>query len=134
MACTKRFKWNFFLVFCSFFGMQMSWLATLCSVSYRGIGGNGSIVVNSMSINSKRESHISKMYCSPHLSRARFLSSSAAVFVTASAGMIGFVMANSPEECLAAPESIGNFNDNPRYIETELQMKYGESPGMLKNH
>ena len=113
----------------------MSWLATLCSVSYRGIGRKGSFVVDSMSINSKRESHISKMYSSSHLSRARFLSSSAAVFVTASAGMIGFVVANSPEECLAAAaDSVGRFNDNPRYIETELQMKYGESPGMQKNH
>ena len=68
----------------------------------------------------------------PFLSRTRFLSSSAAIFVTASAGTVGFVVANSPEECLAAPESSGNFNENPRYIDTELQMKYGESPGMAK--
>jgi len=132
MACTKRFKWNSLIAFCSFFGIQMSWLATLRLVNYRGIGRKGALVVDSMSINSKRESHISKMSFSPYLSRTRFLSSSAAVFVTASAGMIGFVVANSPEECLAAPDSIGS--DNPRYIETELQMKYGESPGMLKNY
>ena len=82
-----------------------------------------------MSITSKRESHISKM---PFLCRARFISSSAATFVTASAGTIGFVVANNPEECLAAPEFSGNFNENPRYIDTKLQMKYGESPGTEK--
>ena len=111
--------------------MQISWLANLRSVSYRGIGRKGALLVDSMSINCKHESHISKMSLLPYSSRARFLSSSAAVFVTASAGMTGFVVANSPEECLAAPDSIGNLNDYPRYIDTELQMKYGESPGML---
>jgi hypothetical protein len=59
---------------------------------------------------------------STKLSRVRFLSSSAAVFIAST----GLALGNNPEECMAVSSQ---FRDNPRYIDKELQMKYGESPG-----
>jgi hypothetical protein len=66
---------------------------------------------------------------SSHSTRARFLSSSTAAFITATTSVFAFVAANNPEECLAETGAKGSSN-NPRYIDKELQMKYGESPGM----
>lgn len=136
MTCHKSYKANAVAAFCSVFLMQMMGLALLlCSSDTRDINRKCQFVVYAMSINGKRESHIKKMSSSSSYStRARFLSSSAAAFLTASVGVIGFVGANSPDECFAAPYSIESFNDNPRYIDKELQMKYGESPGMLSYH
>lgn len=65
------------------------------------------------------------------VSRAKFLSASAASFVTATA-----VMASNPEECDAKMGKDGGDNDNaaltgrknPRYIERELEMKYADGP------
>jgi len=54
-------------------------------------------------------------------SRARFLSSAAAAF----SGAV-FTMAQ-PTECDAAIKPVGS--GNPRYIEKNLEMKYGETPG-----
>jgi hypothetical protein len=59
---------------------------------------------------------------STKLSRVRFLSSSAAVFIAST----GLALGSNPEECMAVSSQ---FRDNPRYIDKELQMKYGESPG-----
>eukprot|EP00521_Asterionellopsis_glacialis_P015942 CAMPEP_0195305714 /NCGR_PEP_ID=MMETSP0707-20130614/36817_1 /TAXON_ID=33640 /ORGANISM="Asterionellopsis glacialis, Strain CCMP134" /LENGTH=311 /DNA_ID=CAMNT_0040369913 /DNA_START=124 /DNA_END=1059 /DNA_ORIENTATION=+ len=52
------------------------------------------------------------------VSRAKFLSSGAATFLTSAA-----VLASDPEACEAV---VGN--DNPRYIDRELEMKYAEGP------
>ena len=131
MTCTKKCKKQSIVALCLLFSFQMSWLTRFNS------GGNNRFdrfVAHAMSIQGRRESHMTtKTKIPSHSTRARFLSSSAAAFVTASAGVIGFVGANSPEECwaaAAAPSSNENFKDNPRYIDTEMQMKYGESPGM----
>jgi hypothetical protein len=75
----------------------------------------------------------------PYCHRARFLSSTAAAFVASATVLV--VGASDPEVCEAAAslfdnsiltssKSINTFDDNPRYIDTELQMKYGEGPGM----
>jgi hypothetical protein len=68
------------------------------------------------------------------VNRAKFLSASAATFLTSTSSFV--VMANNPEECQAkqgdaaptwsssTPSKQGN--KNPRYIEKELEMKYGE--------
>jgi hypothetical protein len=61
-------------------------------------------------------------------SRSRFLSSSAAAFVASAV----LVWAQDPEECLASPsttEANRSFQDNPRYIDREMQMQYGENSG-----
>ena len=129
MVCTMHFKRNSLIAYCSLLQMLALWLASWSSTCYnRGIRTNGRFTVYAMSITGKREAHNTKVSsCSLYSTRMRFLSSSAAAFFTASAGVIGFVGGN--EECLAAPIS----NDNPRYIDKELQMKYGESPGMIIN-
>jgi len=54
--------------------------------------------------------------------RARFLSS----FLASSA----LVWANDPQECAAGVGAVGGAG-NPRYIEQELQMQYGENKGAL---
>jgi hypothetical protein len=54
------------------------------------------------------------------LSRSRFLSSSAAAFLVST----GLSLATNPEECVATQNSL---TENPRYIDQEMQMKYGES-------
>ena len=130
MTCTKKCKRQSIVASCLLFSLQMSWLTRFNS---RGNNRFDRFVAHAMSIQGRRESHMTtKTKIPSHSTRARFLSSSAAAFVTASAGVIGFVGANSPEECwaaAAAPSSNENFNDNPRYIDTEMQMKYGESPG-----
>ena len=56
-------------------------------------------------------------------SRARFLSSSAGAFLASTAAI-----ATNPQECQAAGKSP---NENPRYIDQELQMKYADGPGKL---
>lgn len=119
----------------SFF-MQMAILTLLTwTINSTRIIHNGRLVVSAMSISGKPESRAIKMTSvSSHSTRARFLSSSAATFLTASAGVIGFVAANSPDVCFATQYSKESFNDNPRYIEKELQMQYGESPGTLNFH
>ena len=132
MTCTKKCKKQSIVALCLLFSFQMSWLTRFNSLS-RGNNRFDRFVAHAMSIQGRRESHVTTTTKIPsHSTRARFLSSSAAAFVTASAGVIGFVGANSPEECwaaAAAPSSNENFKDNPRYIDTEMQMKYGESPG-----
>ncbi|KAG7358902.1 type 11 methyltransferase [Nitzschia inconspicua] len=55
------------------------------------------------------------------VNRAKFLSASAATFLTSTSSVL-VVMANNPEECQAKPFLTGN---NPRYIERELEMAYG---------
>lgn len=52
--------------------------------------------------------------------RAQFLSSAAATVFTGAA-----VWGMDPEECNAAADA----TKNPRYIEKNLEMKYGEYPG-----
>ena len=78
------------------------------------------------------------------VNRAKFLSASAATFLTSTTSIV-MTTASSPEECQAAEEAgIGSgvssnqflvsrgakqpdqFSKNPRYIEKELQMEYGE--------
>ena len=133
MTCTKKCKKQSIVALCFLFSFQMSWLTRFNS---RGNNRFDRFVAHAMSIQGRRESHMTTTTTtkiSSHSTRTRFLSSSAAAFVTASAGVIGFVGANQPEECwaaAAAPYSNENFKDNPRYIDTEMQMKYGESPGM----
>ena len=61
--------------------------------------------------------NMSKPTKSLSVSRANFLSSGAATFLTSAA-----VLASDPEACAAA---VGK--DNPRYIERELEMKVSES-------
>jgi hypothetical protein len=61
------------------------------------------------------------------LSRSRFLSSSAAAFIAST----GLALATNPEECLATQNA---FSENPRYVDKEMQMKYGESSGTNKNN
>ena len=57
--------------------------------------------------------------CTPLFTRARFLSS----FVASSA----LLWTNAVDEaCSATPDGM---HENPRYIDQELQMKYGESSG-----
>ena len=66
------------------------------------------------------------------LSRSRFLSSSAgSIFVAASASVAA--LAGDPEECAARDLLKGipgvgtaKVGDNPRYLDQELEMKYGE--------
>ena len=114
----------------------MAWLLALltCTIVTGGICRNGRFLVYAMSIHGERESLTTKMSPSSfHSTRARVLSSSAAAFLTA-AGVIGFVGASSPDECFAAPYFSESLNDNPRYIDKELQMKYGESPGTFINN
>lgn len=55
--------------------------------------------------------------------RAHFLSSVAASF----SGVA--VLGMDPTECDAAGAAVGS--NNPRYIEKNLEMKYGETPGRL---
>jgi hypothetical protein len=63
------------------------------------------------------------------LSRSRWLSSSAAAFLASTALVFG---APEPEECLAAgTPSTSNFQDNPRYIDREMEMQYGENSGTV---
>lgn len=58
------------------------------------------------------------------LDRAKFLSASAATFAS---GTAGFVAANSnPEQCDAKSVDNGVGSNNPRYIDKEVQMAYGE--------
>jgi hypothetical protein len=59
---------------------------------------------------------VSSLSLSPQ-SRSRFLSSSAAAFFTS-----GAVLASDPEACSAMQQN----NNNPRYIDQDLEMKYGE--------
>jgi len=56
-------------------------------------------------------------------SRAQFLSVGAASFVTATTGL-----AKNPESCNAMDKLNANGSKNPRYIEKELEMKYGDGP------
>jgi SAM-dependent methyltransferase len=75
------------------------------------------------------------------INRANFLSSTTtAAAVTFTSASAGFVTANTnPEECAAAAAAAANsFNNNPRYIERELDMIWSEggnkeprSKGML---
>lgn len=53
------------------------------------------------------------------LSRSKFLSSTAATFLISTS-----VLSGDPESCAAKSSMAGA--DNPRYIDGELQMKYGE--------
>jgi hypothetical protein len=64
-------------------------------------------------------------------SRARFLASSATGFLVASSFMWSGVM-GTPEVCDAADMAVSNndSNVNPRYVDRELQMQYGQGPGM----
>jgi hypothetical protein len=75
-------------------------------------------------------------------SRARFLSSTAAAFVASATVLVmPGVGANDPAVCEASTlfdnsntKNTGSrFNDNPRYIDKELQMKYGEGSGMYSS-
>ena len=68
------------------------------------------------------------------LSRSRFLSSTAGtIFVAASA------LAGEPKECDArdltkgAP-AVSKVGDNPRYLDQELEMKYGEGESLLHDN
>ena len=72
------------------------------------------------------------------LSRSRFLSSSAgSIFVAASASVAA--LAGDPEECAARDLLKGvpgvggsaRVGDNPRYLDQELEMKYGEGEKQL---
>jgi hypothetical protein len=65
--------------------------------------------VTALSLNSKT-----------HASRAHFFSASAATFVATAGVVLG-----APEECQAAKMDPSQ-NSNPRYIDKELEMKYGE--------
>jgi hypothetical protein len=58
--------------------------------------------------------------------RARFLSSSATTFLATVA-----ILSSDPQESSAATmgTKTNKFNKNPRYIDKELEMKYGEGPG-----
>jgi hypothetical protein len=56
-------------------------------------------------------------------SRAQFLSAGAASFVTATTGL-----ATNPESCNAMDKMKTQGTNNPRYIEKELEMKYGDGP------
>lgn len=57
-------------------------------------------------------------------SRAHFLSSAAATFTGVS------VLAMEPAECDAATKASNVGSGNPRYIDKNLEMKYGEGPGV----
>jgi SAM-dependent methyltransferase len=57
------------------------------------------------------------------MDRAKFLSASAATFAS---GTSGFVAANSVPESCDAKDAVGS--QNPRYIEKELEMSYGNDP------
>ena len=56
--------------------------------------------------------------------RSKFLSSSATAFLATTTTLT--VMGSDPEECQAAPIN------NPRYIDKELEMKYGEDKGTIR--
>jgi Methyltransferase domain len=60
-----------------------------------------------------------------YLTRARFLSSTAATFMTSAT-----VFASDPASCQARSNSIDNFSgNNPRYIDREIEMQYdGSNP------
>lgn len=59
------------------------------------------------------------------VNRAKFLSASAATFAS---GAAGFVAANSnPEQCEAKTNEVGD--KNPRYIDQDIEMSYGEKDG-----
>jgi hypothetical protein len=62
----------------------------------------------------------------PTSSRSRFLSSTAASFLVSTG-----VFASDPESCSAAAMSTAN-KKNPRYIEKELEMKYGEDSSKFR--
>ena len=53
--------------------------------------------------------------------RAHFLSSAAAAFTGVA------VLGMDPMECNAAAQAVGS--KNPRYIDKNLEMKFGETPG-----
>jgi hypothetical protein len=60
-------------------------------------------------------------------SRAKFLSSSATAFLLSSS-----VVTGNPEECEASVFErmiSGGRKETPRYLDSELQMKYGEDKG-----
>ena len=59
------------------------------------------------------------------LTRSKFLSSTAATFLIATS-----VLSGDPESCAAKSSMAGV--DNPRYIDGELQMKYGEDSSKYK--
>jgi hypothetical protein len=56
--------------------------------------------------------------------RARFLSSSATTFLATAA-----ILGSNPEESTAAMMSKKKTGNNPRYVDRDLQMKYGEDKG-----
>ena len=59
--------------------------------------------------------------------RARFLSSSATSFLATAA-----ILGSNPEESTAAlmsKKKAKNVGNNPRYMDRELEMKYGEDKG-----
>ena len=60
-------------------------------------------------------------------SRAHFLSSAAAAFVGSA------VLGMDPTECDAASGEDAAGSNNPRYIEKNLEMKYGETPGKVRD-
>ena len=55
--------------------------------------------------------------------RAKFLSSSAAAFLVSTAVVTAY-----PDQCQASAVAKEDFSKNPRYIERELEMKYGTGP------
>lgn len=57
------------------------------------------------------------------ITRAQFMSSSVSVFLAST----GIVWASDPEECLSMDKP---WSANPRYIDKELQMQYGENSGV----
>jgi SAM-dependent methyltransferase len=63
---------------------------------------------------------VASLSVSATLSRSRFLSSSAAAFLTSAA-----VLALDPSPCPAIMD-VANSNSNPRYVDRELEMKYAE--------
>ena len=63
------------------------------------------------------------LFAVPDYSRARFLSASAATFLTSA----GVVLSVNPDECEAKGVPTSS-NNNPRYIDRDLEMKYGEDP------
>ena len=92
---------------------------------------------NSLSLNDPGMMPTPSSAATRSLSRSRFLSSTAgSIFVAASASAAA--LAGDPEECAARDllkgvPGVGSarVGDNPRYLDQELEMKYGEGENYL---
>lgn len=93
-----------------------------CLLLSRG-GGRNLSVASSYSIRSSPTNIHTN-----NLNRAKFLSASAATFLTSTTAIVMATTTN-PEECQAAPlQQNLVFAKNPRYVEKELQMEYAQDP------